>query len=160
MNEISSDDPPPPPPQKPIQDISRWVEKFSVMAAVLATRYPEKAPELLAYQASIVKAERNFDNRWVTYDRCYHREALASKWSRPNSRLYNEAFTGHARSLPRCSHCLQEDHVASACPRNPMRAWFPWFPFDPTPQPGRPNPQAPKGTVMQERCNRYNEGMS
>ena len=75
MNEISSDNPHllspathPCPPWKPIQDISRWVEKFSVMAAVLTTRYPEKAPELLAYQASIVRAERNFDdNRWVSY---------------------------------------------------------------------------------------------
>ena len=166
MNEISSDDPPsaipghpPPPPRKPIQDISRWVEKFSIMAAVLTTRYPEKAPELLAYQASIVRAERNFDdNRWVSYDRCYRREALANKsldWSLPNSRLYNEAFTGHAHTLPRCSHCLQEDHIASACPRNPMRAWFPWIPLEPPQTTTQP---AQQKTQSQERCNRYNEG--
>ena len=47
--------------------ILRWVEKFSVMAAVLAIRYPVKAPELLAYHTSIVKGERNFNNNgWST----------------------------------------------------------------------------------------------
>ena len=28
-----------------------------------------------------------------------------------NARLYNEAFTGHAKAIPRCSFCLQEDHL-------------------------------------------------
>ena len=137
MSEISLDDSrshtpgqPPQPARPPIQNISAWVEKFSVMAALLASRFPEKAPELFSYQASVVRAERNFDNRrWVAYDRCYRREALAQKnldWSMPNARLYNEAFTGHARVVPRCSFCLQEDHVSQACPRNPNRPWFGW----------------------------------
>ena len=40
------------------------------MAAVLATRFPEKAPELFAYQATIVRAERNYEGkRLVSYDR-------------------------------------------------------------------------------------------
>ena len=127
MSEIALDDPPvqvpgqpPLPARPPVQDISVWVEKYSVMAALLASRFPEKAPELFAYQASIVRAERNFvDRRWVAYDQCFRREALAQKnldWSVPNARLYNEAFTGWAKALPRCSFCLQEDHVAQYCP--------------------------------------------
>ena len=87
MSEISLDDPPShlpgQPPllaRPPVQNISVWVEKFSVMAALLASRFPEKAPELFAYQASVLRAERNFDNRrWVAYDCCYRREALAQK---------------------------------------------------------------------------------
>ena len=40
------------------------------MAAVLASRFPEKALELLAYQATIVRAERNYEGKcWVVYDR-------------------------------------------------------------------------------------------
>ena len=71
---------PPPPARPPITDISQWVERFSLMAAVLTTRFPEKAPELWAYQASIVWAERNYEgSRWVTYDRQYRREALARR---------------------------------------------------------------------------------
>eukprot|EP00731_Ephydatia_muelleri_P008707 Em0004g1045a len=45
---------------------------------------------------------------WVAYDRQYRREALARKdlnWSATNSRLYNEAFTGCAKAIPRCCHC-------------------------------------------------------
>ena len=87
MSEISLDDlpahvpgQPPLPARPPVQNISIWLEKFSVMAALIASRFPEKAPELFAYQASIVRAERNFDGRrWVAYDRCYRREALAQK---------------------------------------------------------------------------------
>ena len=122
MSEISLDDPPSHTPgqppllaRPPVQNISVWVEKFSVMAALLASRFPEKAPELFAYQASVVRAEHNFDyRRWVAYDRCYCREALAKKnldWSVPNARLYNEAFTGHAR-----------DHFASRRTTSPRPA--------------------------------------
>ena len=169
MSEISLDDhvaqipgQPPLPARPPIQNISAWVEKYSVMAALLASRFPDKAPELFAYQASIVRAERNFDDRcWVAYDRCYRREALAQKnlnWSVPNARLYNEAFTGRARAVPRCSFCLQEDHVAQSCPRNPNRPWFGWLqdPLDHFPQHQRPSTSRPPQSA--ECCRRYNEG--
>ena len=166
MSEISLDDSPshtpgqpPLPARPPIQNISAWVEKFSVMAALLASRFPENAPELFAYQASVVRAERNFDNRrWVAYDRCYRREALAQKnldWSVPNARLYNEAFTGHARAVPRCSFCLQEDHVSQACPRNPNRPWFGWLP---APSHSLQTPQSPRVAQSAECCRRYNDG--
>ena len=137
MSEIALDDPPvqvpgqpPLPARPPVQDISVWVEKYSVMAALLASRFPEKALELFAYQASIVRAKHNFvDRRWVAFDRCFRREALTPKnldWPVPNACLYNEAFTGRARAIPRCSFCLQGDHVAQYCPRNPTRPWPGW----------------------------------
>ena len=88
----------------PVQDISLWIECFSRMTAVLVTRYPDKGTELWAYQASIFQAARNYEGvAWVAYDRQYRREALARKdlnWSATNSRLYNEAFTGHAKAIP------------------------------------------------------------
>ena len=88
-----------------------------------------------AYLASILRAERKFDDsRWVAYDRCYCREALSQKnldWLVPNARLYNEAFTGRARTVPQCNYCLQEDHVAQSCPRNPNRPWFGWLSHGP-----------------------------
>lgn len=138
ISDISLDNPPPTgpgqpplPPKQPIQDISCLVEKFLLMAAVITSRFPEKVPELFSYQGS---AERNFDDRRrVSYNRCYCWEALTNKdlnWSVPNLRLYNEAFTGHARSIPQCSHCLQEDHTSWGCPRNPTRQWYPWPPQD------------------------------
>lgn len=105
---------------------------------------------------------RNFDDcRWVAYDRCYRREALAQKnldWSVPNARLYNEAFTGRARSVPRCAHCLQEDHITQACPRNPNRPWFGWVqdPYTGYPLGQRPPSSRPPQSL--ECCRRYNDG--
>ena len=108
------------------------------MAGILATRFPDKAPELFAYHASIIRVERNYDkHRWVAYDRQYRREALARKdlnWSAENSRLYNEAFTGRAKVIPRCSLCQQDDHVDSLCPRNPTSQSSDGSPTHPTGQ--------------------------
>jgi len=40
------------------------------MAATLVTLFLEKVPELFAYQALIVQAERNHEpGRWISYDR-------------------------------------------------------------------------------------------
>ena len=120
----------------PITDISRWLERYSLLAAVLCSRFPHKAGELFAYQAAIVRAERNYEGkRWVTYDRQFRRETLARRdlnWSVTDPRLYNEAFTGRARAIAQCTFCLQDDHAAAYCPRNPNRPVFGWFPDFPT----------------------------
>jgi hypothetical protein len=57
MSEISIDDhlphtpgQPPLPACHPVQNISIWIKKFSVTAAVLTSRFPEKGLELLTYQ--------------------------------------------------------------------------------------------------------------
>ena len=44
----------------PITNIITWLECFGRMAAILCTKYPEKAIELWAYQSSILKAAKNF----------------------------------------------------------------------------------------------------
>ena len=43
---------PPAPARLPITNVSQWVEHFSLKAAVICTRFPHKALELLAYQAA------------------------------------------------------------------------------------------------------------
>ena len=131
MSEISVADADPPqvpgctptPARLPVTDISVWVERFSMMASILVTRFPDKAAELFAYQASIVRAERNYEGkRWVIYDRQYRLEALARKglnWSISDSGLYNVAFTSRAKTISRCNFCLQDDHATLFCPQNP-----------------------------------------
>ncbi len=86
MAEISAEDPPnptpgrPAPPKRPITDISQWLEKYSAMAAALTARFPEKAPEFFAYQAHIVRCERNYQRQqWVAYDRRYRRPSLVGR---------------------------------------------------------------------------------
>ena len=150
----------------PITDISRWVERYSVMAATLAARFPEKAPELFAYQAQIVRAERNYEpGRWVVDDRQFRREALARRdlnWSVTDPRLYSEAFTGRARTIPRCHYCLQDDHTAQYCPQNPDHPWSTWTQEVVPSGPRLPHPSgsgsAARQRPMAELCHRFNEG--
>ena len=130
-----------------------------MMAAMLATRFPEKAPELFAYQASIVRAERNYEpGRWVSYDRQFRREALARKdlnWSVTDPRLYSEAFTGRAKTIPRCQFCLQDDHTGQYCPRNPDRPWLNWLSDVPPPHSQQvflQLPGHPRGKGLSPNC--------
>ena len=135
------------------------------MAATLVTRFPEKVPELFAYQAIIVRAEHNYDpGCWVSYD--LRREALARKdlnWSVTDPRLYNEAFTGRARSIPRCNFCLQDDHTGQYCPKNPNRMWLNWSsewpPWLVASHAGNhPPPPTLRQGPMAELCRRFNDG--
>ena len=134
------------------------------MAAIIVSRFPKKAPELFAYQASIVRAARNYeDDCWVTYDRQFRREALAKKdldWSVPNIRLYNEAFTGRARTIPRCSFCLQDDHSSQDCSKNPARAWQQWYQVNlmSTQTPQQTHTPLLDPATGQQTCKRFNRG--
>ena len=107
----------------PVTNIKTWLECFARLAAVLVSRFPEKGPELWAYQSTILNAAHSYEGvTWVAYDRQFRREMLARKdlnWSIPNSRLYNEAFTGRAKIMQRCQHCLSEDHGSTGCPQHP-----------------------------------------
>lgn len=101
-----------------------WVKCFSTLVAVLASKYPQHVPNFMAYQKAIVRASQNFDDySWVVYDRCYRHQAAATKnlvWSIPESGLHNEAFTGRAKAIPCCQHCLSENHTLSDCPDCPL----------------------------------------
>ena len=111
----------------PVTDILLWLECYSSLVAALATRYPQHIGDFMAYQATIIKAHRNFEGTaWVVYDRCYRRRAAARKsleWAKIDTALYNEAFTGRARSVPRCQYCLSLDHADYECPASPLPAW-------------------------------------
>ena len=119
------------PSKPPVTTIRSWLECYSRMAAVLTSRFPEKAAELWAYQTTIIHAAHTYEGaNWVAYDRLYCREMLAAKnlnWSVPNPRLYSEAFTGRAKRHPQCPHCLSEDRSAAGCPHNPNPPMVGWF---------------------------------
>ena len=104
----------------PVVDILLWLECYSSLVAVLATRFPGHIGDFMAYQRTILKASKNFEGTaWAIYDRCYRRQAAATKslnWASIDSALYNEAFTGRARVIPRCRVCLSENHMEAECP--------------------------------------------
>ena len=103
----------------PVTDILVWVECYSSLVSVLASRYPEKTPQFMAYQRTIVRAQRSFTGEgWFTYDTCYRRKAALTKsldWANVDFTLYNETFAGRAKSITRCYYCLSEHHASAAC---------------------------------------------
>lgn len=148
------------PRRPPVTDIMTWLQCFARMAAVLSTKYPDKAPELWAYQSLIIRAARNYEGQaWVAYDRQYRREALARRdlnWATLDSRLYNEAFTGRARAIARCQHCLSETHVSVNCPANPNPGMY-QPPTEFANASSAPGARSVAGN-QQEICRSFNEG--
>ena len=152
----------------PVQDILLWTECFGSLVAILGSAYPQHVADFMAYQRSIVRASRIFEgNAWVVYDRCYRRRAALTKdlnWSKQHTDLYNEAFTGRARSIPRCGHCLSENHSVADCPDSPQGVTPPSAQpprqanprtFS-SPQQTRPAPPAASGTSA-EYCRLFNQ---
>ena len=155
-----------------VMDISRWTEKYAAMAALLCTRFPEKAPELFAYLQTITTAERNYDKgQWIQYDRLYRRQALARKdldWSTIDTRLYQSIFTGRARPIQRCQHCGDEGHPGNICPEVPRQPWLGLPQYTPGQWNAPPYPQwqpavtqqvtPPQAAYNQQVCRRFNKG--
>ena len=153
---------PPPPGRLPITDISQWLERYSLMAVgYLGHSLPRESAGAVSM---IIRAERNYEaGRWVAYDRQFRRAALARRdldWSVSDPRLYNEAFTGRARAIPRCHFCLQDDHTSRSCPRNPEQPWLGWYPQSPWPSSpaGHTGHAGPASRQSADVCRRYNEG--
>ena len=103
----------------PVTDILLWTECFASFVTVLATKFPDKTGQFMAYLKTIVKAQRTFSGEgWVTYDSCYRRKAAFTRsldWGEVDFSLYNETFAGRAKNIPRCRHCLSELHSSSSC---------------------------------------------
>lgn len=133
----------------PITDILLWVECFASLTSVLAPRFPEKTPHFMSYMRTIVKAHRSFTGEgWVTYDNCFRRKMARLKsldWGEIDFTLYNETFTGRAKAVARCRHCLSDLHTSQDCEYAP-----PTQPNSGPSQPWtRPPPRYPPTAVCQ-----------
>ena len=98
----------------PISDILLWIDCYSSMVAVLASKYPAYVPQLMAYQKTIIKAHKSFTGEgWVTYDTCYRRRAAVTKdlnWGEVDFHLYIRE-----KSILRCRYCSSEHHTSGEC---------------------------------------------
>lgn len=133
----------------PVTDILLWIECYSSLVTILGSRFPTKIGELMAYQRTIVKAHKTFIGEgWITYDACYRRKAALTKsldWGQVDFTLYNETFTGRAKSLPRCQYCLSEYHMSASCS---------YAPDNPPSPPARPRQDHASRSV--QLCQLYN----
>ena len=110
----------------PVMDILLWLECYSSLVTVLSSKFPAKIAAFMAYQRTIIKAHKTFIGEgWITYDTCYRRRAAITKsleWDQVEFTLYNETFTGRAKTVLRCKYCHSEHHTSAACsyaPDNP-----------------------------------------
>ena len=93
---------------------------FTTYVAILATKFPEAVPDLMAYMLSIIRAYQEYEHpQWRNYDEAFSDKAATTgnrKWSVIDSHLYNQIFTGRARKLPVCTLCGASTHRTEGCP--------------------------------------------
>ena len=66
----------------PVTDIIQWLQCYAALVGVLSRAYPTMVPELMSYQATIIKCARDFDGlAWAQYDRAYR-----SRW--PKQKIF------------------------------------------------------------------------
>ena len=100
-------------PKRLIDDISSWLEAFSVYCCVLTAHFPNRAKDLLLYQMMILRTYRQFTGPvWLAYDRAFREHSAATNltdWSEINTQLFNfhsagASVRGDAAYVPSQSH--------------------------------------------------------
>ena len=132
------------------------------MAAILSAVFPDKAPHFVVYMRTIARVSRTFESTaWASYDVAYRRQAAnrgSLDWGTIDTGLYNDAFTGRAKAIPRCSYSLANTHVAGECPDAPLpRQQAPTLPQDkPMRSLVRSPSLLPRAAAEVEICRLYN----
>ncbi len=105
--------------RREVPDLLSWVQCFGVYAAVLASKFPEKARELWAYQVLIVKeARRCGGTGWKEYDSMFRQQASSAvqlEWTKLNSSLFSVTFLTQSGRGKNCSLCQESDHASAEC---------------------------------------------
>lgn len=115
--------------RKLIPDLATWTQCFSLYVATLARKYPEKVPELMAYQTIVAKASLKYRwPSWLVYDQNFRQDAAGNptqSWAKADASIYAQCFTGQALSTENwCAKCQGLDHSSQNCPYRPRKR--PW----------------------------------
>ena len=107
--------------RREIPDLLSWLHCFSLYAAVVCERYPNKARELWAYQALIVSEHRRCGERgWLLYDSAFRQQVRSledTDFSQVNQALYSTTFLAYGGK-----GCLASDHAQEDCALYPPSA--------------------------------------
>ena len=78
--------------RKLIPDLATWLQCFSIYVATIATKFPGRIPELMAYQTTIAKASMKYKwPSWVVYDQNFRQEAAGNptqSWAKVDPSIY------------------------------------------------------------------------
>ena len=102
-----------------VQDMLTWLQCYSLYVRVIGPQHPSRIPELMAYQANIVRASQDYTGlAWVRYDSAFRRQAALTGltwWSAINPTLYTLYFVRSARTATRCELCFATTHHTKEC---------------------------------------------
>jgi hypothetical protein len=105
--------------RREIPDMLSWLHCFSLYAAVVGSRYPEKMKDLLAYQALMIAEHRRCGGRgWLLYDSAFRQQISSletADFSRINQSLYLTTFVAYGGKGQCCPNCLLSDHTQDEC---------------------------------------------
>ena len=66
-------------PKRRVDDITSWLEAFSIYCLILSSHFPHRWKDLMQYQLLILRTHRQFAGRvWLAYDRGFREHAAAS----------------------------------------------------------------------------------
>ena len=112
--------------RREVPDILSWLGCFSLYAAVVCSKHPKKARELLAYQAMMIAEHRRCGGQgWLLYDSAFRQQIISLNivdFAKINQSLYATTFLAHASRGQCCPSCLMPDHQQEDCALNPARA--------------------------------------
>jgi len=87
-------------PKRRIEDITSWLEAFSIYCLILASHFPHRWKDLMNYQLLILRTHRQFTGQiWFAYDCAFRDHAAATNltdWSSINVQLFNFHAAGAA----------------------------------------------------------------
>ena len=128
-----------------VNDLTFWLEARRAYCSVVFSATPHRCQELLAYQAIIATASRQFyPEAWLSYDHQFHRAAAGStalQWNTIDPALWQLTMTGKA--WPSCPTCN---------PQHPGRCSFRGDAFRPS-QVRQPEARHKDGRAI---CRNYN----
>lgn len=109
----------PPRRTRQVTDIFTWIQCFASYVSVLAGRFADCVPEMMAYLVTITRVSQDFAGlAWVRYDASFRCQAAITgncKWSQINPTLYSLYFTACTVAVKRCELCLSAGHMMKQC---------------------------------------------
>ena len=114
-------------PKRCIEDISTWLEAFSIYCLVLVLYFPNRWKDLLQYQLLILRTHRQFAGRvWLSYDRAFRENAAATNltdWSQLNSTLFSFHSADWSAGSPRDATDGQNEPRGAASSQIICKLW-------------------------------------
>ncbi len=111
--------------RREVPDFDSWLQCFSLYAAVVCAKYPQKARELWAYQALMLAEYRKCGGRgWHLYDSAFRQQITNLEtvdFSKVNQGLYATTFLAYGGKGQFCGRCMASDHSQEDCALNPRR---------------------------------------